>query len=165
MRSFLPVLVLLALTAGCGGDDSTKASDKPAPTGTTQQTSTDANEGATASASGSPGPAVRAFLDAYRSGDAQKACAYVTDTFTNPRNRELKPPKACKKGGAEDALDQGLTVEDTKIRKDGERAQVLTLNAKRGRLIFSLRQVRGKWRITLVKPRSRLRSGAEAELS
>lgn len=147
----LAVATFLAGVAGCGAATDSNSTA----TSTVKTTSGSATETAaerTTPASGpdaSPGPTVRAFLDAYRADSRGRACSLVSSTFRNPRNRTLSPPKACSTGRKNDALAQGLIVVATKIT--GVKARVLAINVKRSQLLFSLARYPHGWRITGVK--------------
>jgi len=128
------LIAVLALAGGCGGSDE----DEPADT-------------------------VRAYLEAFGSGDGEAACEKLTES-----TRRLIVPQAARGVGARDcagairALHDRLTIAqarefedaeptDTKIR--GENAEVkFRAGSLRGKA--ELREVDGEWKVSLV-PRAR----------
>ncbi len=112
----------------------------------------------------SPGPAVRAFLDAYAAREPDRACQFVSSSFTRPGGRSLRPPASCTASGTDpnDALAQPMTITVTDPREPV--ARVLAENAKRTQFLFRLQRHGSGWQITNVVRAGRRAANAKPKM-
>ncbi|MDQ3729974.1 MAG: hypothetical protein M3355_10340 [Actinomycetota bacterium] len=152
--------------AGCGEDGAEPDEPDEPPSETEAQTQTETEDETTpdpeTDPSASPGLTLRAFLDSYAAGETREACALVTSSFENPRDRSEKAPESCESGGENDALAQSLEIVASEV--DGSRAQVLALNVNRSQLLFELESSDEAWKVAEVESLGTLSKGDEPRI-